>query len=110
MPPTPSPIGRRGDHMPAPGIRYLLVSLDILRFRAPCDARVIPGTLRWAERVGHGTMAGRETPLGLSGTYHLAWRGFSSPAPMSLGRLRYLLIDISRLLCDLVVVLLVNND
>ena len=92
--PQPAALGARPNAR-AERFVFIYSLLEFLRFRAPCAARVISGTLRWAERAGHGTMIGCATPRGLSGTYHLAWRDFPSQAPMSLGRLRYLLIDIS---------------
>lgn len=61
------------------------------------EGRVLEGTLRWADRAGTGTTAGRDTPLTLTGRYACHWRDYSQVG-LDNGRtavFRYLLVGIS---------------
>lgn len=58
------------------------------------QGRILEGTLGWAARAGHGTTAGRDTPLDLAYRYTCHWRDYSRVA-LTNGRtsqFRYLLL------------------
>lgn len=42
------------------------------------EGRSLTGSLRWAELAGAGTIAKRDTPLILTGTYTCGWRDYST--------------------------------
>ena len=58
------------------------------------EGRTIEGTLRWSESAGHGTTKGREAPLELAHSYHIAWRDYSAIPVSSYGQMRYLLNEV----------------
>jgi hypothetical protein len=58
------------------------------------EGRMLEGTVGWADRAGHGTTTGRDTPLVLANRYTCHWRDYSRVA-LTNGRtsqFRYLLI------------------
>ena len=58
------------------------------------EGRTVSGTLRWSERASKGTTSGREEPIELVGSYHIAWRDYSTLPASSYGQMRYLLINV----------------
>ncbi len=58
------------------------------------EGRTISGTLHWSDNAGHGTTKGRETPLALASSYHIAWRDYSAVPVSSYGQMRCLMIEV----------------
>lgn len=58
------------------------------------EGRILEGTLGWADRAGHGTITGRDTPLVLANRYICHWRDYSGVILTngSTSQFRYLLI------------------
>ncbi|WP_035856458.1 hypothetical protein [Cryptosporangium arvum] len=64
------------------------------------DQRTLSGTLAWPPDVPPGSIAGREAPLDLTGTYRLHWQPYSTIENAVGGRgteLRYLAVSVSGL-------------
>jgi hypothetical protein len=59
------------------------------------EGRTLTGTLRLAAHTGAGTMAKREVPITLAGSYPLQWRDYSLLNGSSAGRLRYLAVPVA---------------
>lgn len=58
------------------------------------EGRVLTSELRWSQRAGPGTTAGRREPLHLQGSYTLCWKDFSNLNTSKYNRFRYLLVEI----------------
>ena len=58
------------------------------------EGRVLASELKWSQRAGSGTTAGRSEPLSLRGSYALHWNEFSNLDVYGYNRFRYLLVEI----------------
>lgn len=56
--------------------------------------RVLKGTLAWSPLAGAGTIAKRDLPLSLEGTYELTWEDFSRMGGEPGQRFRYMLAEV----------------
>lgn len=58
------------------------------------DGREITGKMTWGEKAGKGTIAGREEPIILQGSYTLHWRDYSKLPEPGKSRFRYLAVSV----------------